>query len=128
MTNPTDTSIDEAKKLAQELEILKQSYDDAARIAKKYLDGQSYTKAALKFTEAIDLANRVPSATKDLLALYNNRSATYEKAEEFDKSLNDITVVLAMDTNHIKARYRRARIYEAQVTLHSYYYLNIPKY
>jgi hypothetical protein len=39
----------------------------------------------------------------------------YEKAGDFEKSLNDITVILAMDAMHIKARVRRARIYEAQV-------------
>jgi hypothetical protein len=34
----------------------------------------------------------------------------------YDKSLADISVVLTMDANHLKARIRRARIYDVQVT------------
>jgi deoxyadenosine/deoxycytidine kinase len=43
-------------------------------------------------------------------------SAMFEKSGELDKSLNDIMVVLTMDPTHLKARIRRARIYEAQVS------------
>jgi hypothetical protein len=39
----------------------------------------------------------------------------YEKSKDFDKSLNDISVVLAMDPYHLKARGRRGRVYDAQV-------------
>ena len=39
----------------------------------------------------------------------------YEKAGELDKSLLDISEVLALDVFHIKARTRRGRLYEAQV-------------
>jgi predicted TPR repeat methyltransferase len=38
----------------------------------------------------------------------------YEKNGEFDKALNDITVVLALDPMHVRARTRKARIHEAQ--------------
>lgn len=38
----------------------------------------------------------------------------FEKCGELDKSLNDIMVVLTMDPTHLKARIRRARIYEVQ--------------
>ena len=38
----------------------------------------------------------------------------YEKNGEFDKSLNDITVVLALDSHHVRAITRKARICEAQ--------------
>lgn len=40
----------------------------------------------------------------------------YEKAGEFDKSLLDINAVLSRDVFHIKARTRRGRLYEAQVS------------
>jgi hypothetical protein len=40
----------------------------------------------------------------------------YEKAGELDKSLLDINEVLSRDVFHIKARTRRGRLYEAQVS------------
>lgn len=46
--------------------------------------------------------------------MYNNRSAMYEKAGELDKSLADITVLLALNAQHDKSRIRRARIWETQ--------------
>lgn len=52
---------------------LKTSYDDALRLAKKLLNGNKFAKAAEKFTEAIDLAEQIPSAGKDIITLYNNR-------------------------------------------------------
>jgi Flp pilus assembly protein TadD len=52
---------------------LRTAYDDALRLAKKLLNGNSYARAADKFTEAIDLAPKIPSAAKDLVTLYNNR-------------------------------------------------------
>jgi hypothetical protein len=52
---------------------LKQAYDDALRLAKKFLSGNQYTKAANKFSDAIDLAEKIPSAGKDIVTLYNNR-------------------------------------------------------
>jgi tetratricopeptide (TPR) repeat protein len=80
------------------------------------LKGQQYQRAADAFTKALDLAPSVPSATSKILALYNNRSAMYEKLGEFDKSLSDISIVLAMDGKHIKAHNRRARVLEAKVS------------
>ena len=68
----------------------------------------------LLFFTAIDLAQNLPSASKDILPMYNNRSAMYERAGKFDEALNDITVVLAVDVKHMKGRARRARILEAQ--------------
>jgi hypothetical protein len=38
----------------------------------------------------------------------------YEKAGHYEEALLDINVVLTMDAKHLKARVRRARIYEAQ--------------
>jgi hypothetical protein len=55
---------------------LKQAYDDALRLAKKFLSGNQYTKAANKFSDAIDLAEKIPSASKDIATLYNNRRST----------------------------------------------------
>jgi hypothetical protein len=37
----------------------------------------------------------------------------YEKAGEFNMALLDITIVLTLDSHHIKARARRGRIFEA---------------
>mmetsp|Transcript_105551 Transcript_105551/g.207034 ORF Transcript_105551/g.207034 Transcript_105551/m.207034 type:complete len:702 (+) Transcript_105551:86-2191(+) len=97
-----------------ELEALKTKYEDANRIASKYISGNMYEKAVEKLTEALDLAPQVSSSSKDVPTLYNNRSAMYEKLGMFDKSLSDITIILTMDPNHMKARVRRARIFEAQ--------------
>jgi tetratricopeptide (TPR) repeat protein len=100
-----------------ELEALKTQYEDANRLASKYINGQMHAKAIEKLSEALEIAPRVPNASRDIVTLYNNRSAMYEKIEAFDKALSDITVLLALDANHLKARVRRARIYEAQVIL-----------
>jgi len=98
-----------------ELEELKTKYEDANRLASKLISGQSYEKAVAKLTEAIELAPQIPNAGKDIMTLYNNRSAMYEKLNLYDKSLSDITVILTMDPFHMKARVRRARVFEAQV-------------
>lgn len=52
---------------------LKSSYDDALKMAKKLLGTGEYSSAANKFTEAIILAYKIPSAENDLVVLYNNR-------------------------------------------------------
>ena len=40
----------------------------------KYVNtGQMFAKAAEKYTEAIDLAPKVPTASSQLVTLYNNR-------------------------------------------------------
>jgi tetratricopeptide (TPR) repeat protein len=104
-----------ASEVDAEAEAIKEQYEDASRLASKLIAGQRYDKAIEKLSEAIELSPKVPSAGKDLITLYNNRSAMYEKTSNLDKSLSDIMVVLTMDVCHLKARVRRARIYEAQV-------------
>lgn len=52
---------------------------------------------------------------KEIIALYNNRSAMYLADGNPEKALQDITILLAMDPKHIKARNRRAKIFEEQV-------------
>lgn len=104
-------SAEEAAKNAE----LKSSYDDAIRLAMKLLSGNAYIRAADKFKEAIKLAEGLPGiSNKELITLYNNCSAMFEKAGRFDESLLDINIVLHMDSKHLKARVRRARIFEAQ--------------
>lgn len=110
-----ENDVDESSHVDVELEALKSQYEDANRLASKLIAGQKYEKAVEKLSEALELAPRVPNASKDIMTLYNNRSAMYEKLNLFDKSLSDITVILTMDPFHLKARVRRARVYEAQV-------------
>jgi hypothetical protein len=116
--------------------LLKQRFDDTLRLAENFQSGNDYSNAANKFSEAIEIAERLPSAEKDIATLYNNRrfliisiiypltsppisfsSAMYERCNELDKSLSDIEVVLTMDPEHLEARIRRGRIHEAQVLL-----------
>lgn len=79
------------------------------------MTGSKFEKAAEKYTEALALLPAVPNMTpKDSLALYNNRSAMLEKCGQYDKALEDISVVLSMDRFHVKALTRRGRIYENQ--------------
>lgn len=92
----------------------KETYDNVLSVATKLLKGDQYARAAAKYSECIEMAPRIPSAKKDLMPLYNNRSAMFEKAGDLEKSLLDITVVLALDNNHVKARSRRGRIFLAQ--------------
>ncbi len=111
--------VSEEKQKSNEAEeaflLIKSKYDDANRLAAKLIAGQSYERAAEKLTEAIELAATISVSNKDVTTLYNNRSAMFEKMGEFEKSLQDILIVLTMDVNHVKARTRRGRIYEAQV-------------
>ena len=58
----------------------------------------------------------VAGAKKDIISIYNNRSAMYERVKNYDASLEDIAVLLSTDKAHAKARGRRCRIYEAQVS------------
>jgi tetratricopeptide (TPR) repeat protein len=95
--------VDEAK-ANEEKETLRLKYDNANRIAMKYISGQVYEKAIEKLTEALELARIIPNANKDILTLYNNRSAMYEKNNNYDQALTDISVILAIEFNHLKAR------------------------
>lgn len=103
-----------AAKSASEEAALRQQYESATKISTAYINAQDYSKAVESLSEAISLTGKVPSASKDLLSLYNNRSAMYEKQREFDNALRDITAVLTMRPDHLKARIRRARVYESQ--------------
>ena len=117
-----ETAVEDNKKAAKEAEeemiALRSKYDDANRLAAKLIAGNQHVRAAEKLTEAIELAKSIAAVNKDVPTLYNNRSAMYEKCGEYEKSLQDITVILAMDPNHMKARIRRARVYEALVRTH----------
>jgi hypothetical protein len=107
---------EEEARLKAEADAHKEQYDHAISMADKFMKGQRYEQAAEKYSEAIDILPKVPSAAGNILPLYNNRSAMYEKsgAAFYDKALNDISLVLQLDQRHMKARVRRARIQEAK--------------
>ena len=102
------------KQKQEEMKSLQDEYEKIINLAAKLLKGNAYQRAAEKYTEAIQLASKIPSQVKDLITLYNNRSATYEKSGDYKQSLSDIGVVLTMDPLHLKGRTRRARVLEAQ--------------
>jgi len=91
----------------------KEEYENLISVADKCVKGNAFARAAENYTLALELAPLVPSASKNILTIYNNRSAMYEKLNKFDMCLTDIDIVLSIDPNHIKARVRRARVYEA---------------
>jgi len=93
---------------------LRSKYEDATRVANKLIQGNAYGRAIEKLTEALELAKLVPPSGKDVMALYNNRSAMYLKEGNVEKAMQDITSILTFDPKHIKARNRRAKIYEEQ--------------
>jgi tetratricopeptide (TPR) repeat protein len=95
---------------------LKQEFDSYSSMATKLMKGNKFNAAAEKYSEAIKLIAKHSylGGNKDLIALYNNRSAMYEKVSAYQQSLEDIILVLTLDPLHIKARLRRSRIYEAQ--------------
>lgn len=99
---------------SEEEALLKAQYDTATKTSTALINAQNYDEAVHKLTEAITLAPHVPFASMNLVTLYNNRSAMYEKLQQYEHSLSDITVVLTMEPMHMRARVRRARVYEAQ--------------
>ena len=105
---------DEEAKAAQALaKQQKEEYENLISVADKCVKGNAFARAAENYTLALDLAPLIPSANKNILTIYNNRSAMYEKLNKFDLCLTDIDIVLSIDPIHIKARVRRARVYEA---------------
>ena len=54
-------------------------------------------------------------SSKDIISLYNNRSAMYLKEGNVALAMQDITVLLTLDPKHIKGRVRRAKLLEEQV-------------
>lgn len=93
---------------------LQATYDSKKSQAKKRLDGRDYKKAAQLYTDLIELAPQIPGASKEILTLYNNRSAMFEKLGEFEEALSDISVMLCLQPRHVRGLVRRARILEAQ--------------
>lgn len=107
----------EAKARQQKEEEAKQQkdrYDGCMSVADKCVKGNDHARAIQKYTEALEIAPFVPSATRAIPTIYNNRSAMHEKLGQFPQSLGDIDTLLAVDPYHVKARVRRARIFEAQ--------------
>lgn len=95
---------------------VEEKYVNAMSMASKLHKGELFQQAAEKFTEAIDLYPIVTKKGGSLMSLHYNRSACYEKAgiHFYDFALHDVNIVLKSDAKHLKARARRARIYEAQ--------------
>ncbi len=92
--------------------LLKKQYYAVVHLGDKfYLEGR-HELAVEKQTEAIALALKIPSAQGDLVPLYNNRSAMYEKLGLFENSMHDINMVLGKDPFHEKANRRRVRVLE----------------
>ena len=106
----------EKKRLAEEAtEKLKEDFYNFLSVADKSVKGNSHARAAENYSKALELAPLVPGVgAKTMISMYNNRSAMYEKLGEFDKSMTDIDIVLAMEPKHIKARARRSRVLEAR--------------
>jgi hypothetical protein len=114
-TKPATTTSTTASSGGPEDPAKRAEYEEAIRLAKKSMGSNDYAAAAERYGQAIALVEKhLPSCTKDVMTLYNNRSAMYEKAGDVEKALRDILVVLSLDPVHLKARVRRARIYEQQ--------------
>jgi len=98
-----------AKKAAQ-----KEEFANVTRLGTKFMKAQAYDRAAKEFGRAIVLAEALDMPQASVETLYNNRAAMHEKNGNMAASLDDCTVVLAMNASHTKVRKRRARIYAAQ--------------
>jgi tetratricopeptide (TPR) repeat protein len=93
-------------------------YVQALSLATKYHKGERFIQASECFTEAILLYPHASEKIRGgpITSLYNNRSASLEKSgpEHYDAALRDLELVLNADGKNLKARARRARIFEAQ--------------
>jgi len=92
----------------------KSQYDAASKDCSALIAAQKFPEAVEKLNELISLAGKVQRGQTEIVTLYNNRSAMYEKLQDYEKALSDIRVMLLMQPDHVRARTRRARIYEAQ--------------
>lgn len=94
-------------------DLLKQYYCVVHLGEKLYSEGhRKLTEAIEKQTEAIRLARLIPLVQGDLIPLYDNRSAMYEKLGLFKNSMQDINMVLERNPEYSSARQRRVRILE----------------
>ena len=99
--------LSEGQRMLQKIQKLP---DLKSKVANDY-----HEKAAACYTRAIELAGMLPMLKEsEITTLYNNRAAMYEKAGKMTESLSDCAMVLTMKPGHVKARKRRARIYQAQ--------------
>jgi len=88
---------------------------------KAFFKNKQFQEAAMAFTEAIDLieSSSDPKSTstslkKQVVTLFNNRSAMYEKGNLPELALEDCNTILeSYDKAHVKARTRKLRILES---------------
>lgn len=112
-TIPSASRSEEANK-EDHMKVLKAQYDAASKECSALIASQKFAEAVDKLSELIGLAGKVQRGQTEIVTLYNNRSAMFEKIQEYEKALSDIRVMLLMQRDHVRARARRARIYEAQ--------------
>lgn len=93
---------------------MKAQYDAASKDCSALIAAQKFNDAVEKLNELIGLAGKVQRGQAEIVTLYNNRSAMFEKLQDYERSLSDIRVMLMMQPDHVRARTRRGRIYEAQ--------------
>lgn len=110
---PSAVRSEEANKEDQ-MKVFKAQYDAASKECSALIASQKFAEAVDKLSELIGLAGKVQRGQTEIVTLYNNRSAMFEKIQEYEKALSDIRVMLLMQRDHVRARARRARIYEAQ--------------
>lgn len=110
---PSAVRSEEANKEDQ-MKAFKAQYDVASKECSALIASQKFAEAVDKLSELIGLAGKVQRGQAEIVTLYNNRSAMFEKIQEYEKALSDIRVMLLMQRDHVRARARRARIYEAQ--------------
>lgn len=114
---PTSAVRSEEANKEDQMKVFKAQYDAASKECSALIASQKFAEAVDKLSELIGLAGKVQRGQAEIVTLYNNRSAMFEKIQEYEKALSDIRVMLLMQSDHVRARARRARIYEAQGSL-----------
>lgn len=81
----------------------------------RYFEEHLFEEAIKSYSQAIlNFENGSGSSDVSLVSLLLNRALCYHKVRDYDKSLDDCTCALALDTNNAKAYLRRAMVYEYQ--------------
>jgi DnaJ family protein C protein 7 len=99
--DPDNTKVSKLKKIAQQIERLKESGN------KEFKDGR-YEDAIRIYTEALALDPNLTGVNK---LLYSNRATARKSLKKYDEAIDDLSKAIELDQEYIKAYSKRAQCF-----------------